>query len=429
MTLFPQTKQSKGQASDLPSKVDGGAHLPALGSSRHLSSTSPSTGEKYPVQLRHKALASFSIFSIFLLGSLGCGQQEAPDPTRTPAPSPSPKPRPDPGICFTEADCSSFRTPSGNAALPPGNKGGAEPDGEGPVVWVVDRWFLGETDREGNVSQDAWKQYGFDLDGWASTPEQGFHCKPINNADYADIRIDGNGGVDNSFGKDCNNGVISSMVTSPSDHFTGDAKNGQFTSVFVLDGPGVSADYQSITSLYFLGRGIEPKVLNTAADWAHYRWHPVSNWSENGNDDVSFLGAYVANDTWVSGVVPRLPVNIGTLKSYLQLRIYQANVTITFNKERSEGQGTLGGIVRASELTSEFQEWLTLLLCDNNFFSKDAPKAIAESILQSADILLDGTQDPTKTCDGISVGLGFHVRRSALGAPTPLQLPSRECPP
>lgn len=304
------------------------------------------------------------------------------------------------------------------------------------MVWVVDRWFLGETDREGNVSQDTWKQYGFDLDGWTSTPEQGFHCKlakheiyPGWNAKYENIRIDGNGGIDNSFGKNCNNSILITFAANPSDYFTGDTKDGRFTSVFALDGPGGSGDYKSLPSWYFPARGIEPKALDTEEDWASYPWHPISNWSENVDEKVSFSGAYVADDTWVSGVTPLLPVNIGTIKSYLQFRIYQAHVTIAFNKERTEGQGTLGGIVRASELANEFEDWATPVLCDNEFISKDAPKSIAKVVMESADILLDGTQDPTKTCDGISVGLGFHVRRSALGAPTPLQLPSRECPP
>ena len=40
-------------------------------------------------------------------------------------------------------------------------------------------------------------------------------------------------------------------------------------------------------------------------------------------------------------------------------------------------------------------------------------------IEQASDILTDGTQDPTQTCDGISIGLGFDALPDQLGTTAP----------
>ena len=48
---------------------------------------------------------------------------------------------------------------------------------------------------------------------------------------------------------------------------------------------------------------------------------------------------------------------------------------------------------------------------------------------EAADILIDGTQDPALTCNGISIGLGFTLTEVRLGeiAP-PLVWPEDPCP-
>ena len=52
---------------------------------------------------------------------------------------------------------------------------------------------------------------------------------------------------------------------------------------------------------------------------------------------------------------------------------------------------------------------------------------IIEQVKRASDIMVDGTQDPTKTCDGISVGLGFEAQAGALGNPV-VVLPVAMCP-
>jgi hypothetical protein len=42
--------------------------------------------------------------------------------------------------------------------------------------------------------------------------------------------------------------------------------------------------------------------------------------------------------------------------------------------------------------------------------------------------MTDGTQDPTKVCDGISVGLGFDMKPAQIGVVAPPAAPSMSCP-
>jgi len=41
--------------------------------------------------------------------------------------------------------------------------------------------------------------------------------------------------------------------------------------------------------------------------------------------------------------------------------------------------------------------------------------AVAQNVRAVSDIMRDGTQDPTQTCDGISLGMGFTAKPVQLG--------------
>jgi hypothetical protein len=58
---------------------------------------------------------------------------------------------------------------------------------------------------------------------------------------------------------------------------------------------------------------------------------------------------------------------------------------------------------------------------DSSFCDPNSPtlQSILNQIRQASDIMQDGTQDPTKECDGISIGLGFTMKSAQLGAVAP----------
>jgi hypothetical protein len=52
-----------------------------------------------------------------------------------------------------------------------------------------------------------------------------------------------------------------------------------------------------------------------------------------------------------------------------------------------------------------------------------------KQIREASDMMQDGTQDPAKECDGISIGLGFEMTRVVIGtASPPVAPPPDPCP-
>ncbi len=61
---------------------------------------------------------------------------------------------------------------------------------------------------------------------------------------------------------------------------------------------------------------------------------------------------------------------------------------------------------------------------DEGLCSGTTIDAVADQFRQASDIMKDGSQNPSMTCDGISIGLGFDasaVRIGSVAAPAPPQ--------
>ena len=82
----------------------------------------------------------------------------------------------------------------------PADPGQPAAAGTTPTVLAISQLFLGDTDRQGNPSPTAWKDYGYDLDGIVSTKTGTNHCAPVKGANPANVKTDGTNGIDNSFG-------------------------------------------------------------------------------------------------------------------------------------------------------------------------------------------------------------------------------------
>lgn len=85
---------------------------------------------------------------------------------------------------------------------------------------------------------------------------------------------------------------------------------------------------------------------------------------------------------------------------------------------------TIGGVIKTEDLVAEVKK-IGYLLGECN---QAVLASFILQIRQASDILSDGTQDPQKTCDGISIGLGFEVTQAQRGPiGTPAQT-SQSCP-
>lgn len=112
------------------------------------------------------------------------------------------------GCGGTETTTSGTSTGTGGAAPadlahPPAPMDGAPaPDGAGSTVLAIKKLYLGDTNRDGTANKvNGWKQYGYDIDGLASTATSTDLCKPRNNTSPKNVYPDGDKGIDNSFGK------------------------------------------------------------------------------------------------------------------------------------------------------------------------------------------------------------------------------------
>lgn len=311
----------------------------------------------------------------------------------------------------TGADTGAGETTGGEGgAQPPGPGPMMAPDGEGSVALAVSRFYLGDTDRDGMPDKEnGWRQYGYDLDGKISDTGAGL-CVPRKGADPGEVHGDGDDGIDNGFGKH----ILTLLLGVSAD--LGSKQNeavaaGAYTLIFDLQQLGAGADYNPILTRHYVGGalGSAPKFDGTDM------W-PVDAASLADPPDILTprleLSGHVTADTWVGRASGDaiLKLRIGTL----DLRISQAVVTMDLDAaHQTAPRGTLAGVVSVTDLREEFAELAGSY--DPNLCGSVTLESILTQVEQAADILLDATQDPTKECDAVSIGIGFEAARVQLG--------------
>lgn len=299
-------------------------------------------------------------------------------------------------------------------------------DGTGTTI-AIHTLYLGDTDRTGKTSSTAWKSFGFDLDGKASTKESTDLCKPAAGAKASAVYEDGDGGTDNSFGKNILP-IITSLASDASSQVNDSINKGSFTIILKIDGVGAKDSYKDLHTGLYAGA----KILDMAGNPMAPAWDGTDKWPvvpellNNGdinNPKVQFASSYVVKDpksgarTWVSGSKGDLVLNLSVGGFTLGLTIASALVSTELSADNKKGtKGTIAGILNTEQLISELAKVAgsfdpTLCPPSSTF------ESIAQQIRQASDILSDGSQDPTKTCDGISIGLGFDMDAIQLGEP------------
>jgi hypothetical protein len=280
--------------------------------------------------------------------------------------------------------------------------------------------FTHESMGEGNSGQ--WKAVGFDLDGRVSTAASTDLCQPNAGGSAAQSRPDGDNGIDNAWGKTILPTILGLSPSWPLD-VNSAIQRGNFTTLFELGCLPPQGDAPAFLTKLFLATdlGATPKLDGTD------RW-PVapellSNLLDPASSTITFPSSSItasvfdtqANQT----VVLRLPLN-GVVMN-LTLHAARAKMTLSTDRKSASG-GLIGGVIKTEELVAEVKK----VLFPSGLCSLAA--SVITQIRQASDIMSDGTQDPTKTCDGISFGIGFEAtqaQRGAVGsvAPTPLSCP------
>jgi hypothetical protein len=312
-------------------------------------------------------------------------------------------------------------------AKPPGpTSDGASADAPASVVHAVRRWYLGETDFDGIERADAWKAFGFDVDGAAfPTSSAPGHCIPVAGAKKSAVIPDGPCGLDNSFGKNLLP-IWQGFVDRPSRVVTESALAGRETLLLDFGRVGSQSDYRGLVGQSFWARGnFEGKspIAPTEDEWevGTYAWHP-RGWltvdpkaaAESVLSKEPMIGSYVAGNTWVSGGEGVIEITPTVSGFGLPLRIHRAVISARLAPDRrTVTHGTIAGVLLAEDI----MKGLAIAAAQEYWACEGSYEGIAGQIRQAADVLSDGTQDPTRECDAISIGIGFDSSVALLGAP------------
>lgn len=302
----------------------------------------------------------------------------------------------------------------------PGTQPPADPkmptaDGTSATTLAVRKLFLGDTDREGTPSAGAWKDLGFNLDGILSTKSGSNHCAPVKGANPANVKTDGNGGIDNSFGANLMP-IITSVAADASTGINTSLENGEFTIIVHMANLGTAATQAGIDSKLYAGA---PLMAPPAWDGTDV-WPVTFEFLTGGNIDtpkVAFPTSYMVDGTWVSGSKGDLPLTVALQGIELKLLIRNALVAMDVTGTGATAtavNGTIAGVLKTDELVQSLREvagTLDVSLCEGSTF-----ESIAQQIRAASDIMQDGSNgDASQTCDGISVGLGFSADAIVLG--------------
>lgn len=316
----------------------------------------------------------------------------------------------------TTSSVSSVSATSSTGDATSSSTGGLMCMGESTVL-AGTKLFFGE----GNSGQ--WKKFGFNVDGLVSSTASQDVCKPNANAAPFTPYPDGDDGIDNSFGKNLLPQIVSLYPNWVTDINNG-IKAGTFDVLMKMECLPPMGDVAQFTTKLFGGTklGKVPKFDGTE------KW-PVapellSDLMDPDSSVIRFEKSSVKGSTFDTGsketFILTVPVMTQTKSTSIKLTLYSARTTMILSADRKSATGgMIGGVLNTEEFVAEIKKIGALLgLCDGSLFTN-----LVNSVRQASDIMADGTQDPNKTCDGISMGLGFEMKEVLLGEigpPTPV---------
>jgi hypothetical protein len=321
----------------------------------------------------------------------------------------------------------SSSVPSGQPPAPPTTTTPASMKTE---TFAVKYLFLGEADRSNGgapgstpPSNSAWKAYGYNLDGKVTTATSTDVCTLAAGAPK-DNQIDGNNGIDNSFGS-----VILPIIQSaaslpaPSTTITTAIDSGKFTILMEIVGLDDTTTQNStgLTGQLFAGGAYNgTPAFDMTTDWPvlpqllkDYNMQTGTGTIASGST-VQFVDSnnnptpYITNGTFVSGNLATGGITVTISLVFdgvpLSLSINHAVITFDHTAPNTAANGTIAGVINTNDLINGLKAVagrISTSLCGGAF------DGIAQQIMQASDIIHDGTNVMGTACDGISVGLGF----------------------
>ena len=308
--------------------------------------------------------------------------------------------------CSSSDSGSSGTTPAAAGKVPPAAPVGAAPSDTPARTFALNQLFLGETGRNAAPLKDAWKDYGYNIDGLTTTKDSKDVCKRVAGADSAK-QEDGNGGIDNAFGRTVL-GFILGLVPTPTKTINDSVQGGSFT--ILLDIKGLTDDPKQTNT------GLSGRLLVGGNFGAGKKptFSPADDWPYRASPIVPIEGAYINNGTFVNGsggATVELSLLIQGVS--LSLSINRAYITFDHTAPGEITNGTISGVINTEALVTGIEKVagrISPQLCGGSTLD-----TIKQTIRQASDIRSDGTNSAGVDCDAISIGLGFNGKQ--IGAP------------
>jgi hypothetical protein len=300
------------------------------------------------------------------------------------------------------------------------------------VILAVTKFYYGDTDfNDAPDKVNGWKQYGANIDGKISTAASLDLCKPMNNAPQKNVYPDGNNGIDNSFGKNVLPiflGIAADFSTKANDAVA----KGDYTIVLDLAGLGPSANQAPLASRIYEGTplGAPPKL--DGSDCWPVAPEGLTNPGDINSAKSSFPMGNVAANHWDSGPTSAtLPITFGSETSGFQMHLILHHPRVFMDLDAGHlgtQDGQISGVLDTAEFVMELKTVAGMF--DPSLCSGATIDSITSQLQQASDILKDGSQDPSKQCDGISIGIGFKAKAISLGGIGPATpAPPNPCAP
>jgi len=253
-------------------------------------------------------------------------------------------------------------------------------------------------------------------------------CQPNSGAMAVVPYPDGDNGIDNSFGKNLLPLILAVDATLVPDTNFG-LKNGYFNVLLKLDCLPPTGDVPAFTTKLFGGTALDATPKFDGTDKWPVSPDLLSNPKDPDSSTVLFNNSSVVGTTFDAGknatFILTIPIKSSTVTTSIKLTLYAARITMTLAADRkSSTSGKIGGVLNTEEFVAEMKKVGALLNdCNDPLFA-----GLLTQARQSSDIMADGSQDPTKTCNGISMGLGFEMKEVLRGDVGPAAPIGMSCP-
>jgi hypothetical protein len=311
-----------------------------------------------------------------------------------------------------------------------------------PHHYAVHKLYLGDTDRTGIASANAWQSFGYDLDGLVTTAASTDVCTLVPGASKS-VQIDGTGGIDNSWGANiipiletldgtfsqtANNAIQSGAPTQLFYVVGFDDSAANMTSATGLSGVALTgANYSAnggTTPTWDLSTHwpIDPTSINGCANGCPTGTDPIQGAT------VKFPSAFQVRGTFVNGAPSDIVLSLPVGGQPMRLNIHDAVITFDPQMPGAVTNGTIAGVLNTQELIAAIQQvagHISTSLCSGSAF-----QSIASQIQQTSDIVMSVnavSNTAGTSCNAISMGIGFDATEIAI--PTSADIAPLQPPP